>query len=94
MKFPWYKYEEQELDRRNTLQIFITNRCNLKCDGCFARNIMGDRKQDMSLKEYGEILLEFIQKGGKQINIIGGEPLLHPDIITMIELNNKFGSLK
>ena len=88
MKFPWDKYRELPLDRRNTLQIFITNRCNLKCDGCFARNIMGDRKQDMSNSEYMDIVHEFVKKGGKQINILGGEPLLHPSITDFIELNN------
>lgn len=91
MKFPWHKYEEKELERRNTLQIFITNRCNLNCDGCFARNIMGDRKQDMDMREYMEIIIDFMRKGGKQINLLGGEPLLHPLLRDFISVNNNFG---
>jgi len=88
MKFPWHKYEELPLDRRNTLQVFITNRCNLKCKGCFARHIMGENQQDISLEEYFDVVKIFKEKGGKQINILGGEPLLHPELEKIILLNN------
>ena len=50
MRFPWNKYIELPLERRNTLQVFITNKCNLKCKGCFARNVMGEDNQDISIK--------------------------------------------
>lgn len=91
MKFPWNKYEELVLDRRNTIQIFITNRCNRKCDGCFARHVMGDRSQDMARFEYMEVVHDFFDKGGKQVNLIGGEPLLHPNLKDFIGLNNDLG---
>ena len=89
MKFPWHKYNELELERRNTLQVFITNRCNLNCSGCFARNMMED-KQHISLEEYRTVLVEFIRKGGKQINLLGGEPFLHPNLKEILKLNEKF----
>jgi len=87
MKFPWEKYEELPTERRNTLQIFITNRCNLKCDGCFARKIIGENRVDMSMDEYRSALEGCKKRGGKQITLIGGEPLLHPDLRDMIKLN-------
>lgn len=89
MFFSWGKYKEKEVGRRNTLQIFITNRCNLKCKGCFARKIMKENNQDISLKEYGKAVKEFLRKGGKQINIIGGEPLLHPQLREILDFNRK-----
>jgi len=89
MKFPWHKYEELPLKRRNTLQIFITNKCNLKCAGCFARNIMANDDRHMSLQEYAKAIETFLKKGGKQINILGGEPLLHPQLKEMLEINQK-----
>jgi len=87
MKFPWNKYKELPLKRRNTLQIFITNRCNMKCKGCFARNVMGEDNQDISLEEYKRVVADFIQKEGRQINLLGGEPLLHPKLMEIIEIN-------
>lgn len=89
MKFPWHKYEEVPLNRRNTLQIFITNTCNLSCEGCFARNIINGDNRHMSLEEYNRAVETFLRKGGKQVNLLGGEPLLHPKILDMIEINRK-----
>lgn len=87
MRFPWNKYEELPLERRNTLQIFITNDCNLRCGGCFARNIMGKNKDSISSEEYSDVIYNFLNKGGKQINLLGGEPLLHPDIKDFVKSN-------
>lgn len=87
MYFPWDKYEELPLSKRNTLQIFITNRCNLKCEGCFARNVMAGDSREISMKEYCSAVETARQKGARQINILGGEPLLHPKLDTMCELN-------
>lgn len=87
MKFPWNKYNELPLARRNTLQVFITNKCNLKCEGCFARNVMGEDKQNMSVEEYSRVISDFVNKGGQQINLIGGEPYLHPELLFLIKIN-------
>lgn len=87
MKFPWHKYNEKTLGRRNTLQIFITNDCNLKCRGCFARNIIGENQENISLEEYKKVLGLFLAKGGQQINLLGGEPLVHPNLREILEMN-------
>lgn len=86
MRFPWNKYEELPLGRRNTLQIFITNRCNLKCPGCFARNAM-ENNADIGVEEYRMVIEKLIAKDGKQINILGGEPLLHPKLKELLDIN-------
>lgn len=84
MQFPWYKYNELPLSKRNTLQVFITNRCNLRCEGCFARKVMLDQPEgalgygvDISEREYTKAIQHAIYRGAKQINILGGEPFLH-----------------
>ena len=92
MLFPWDKYEELELSRRNTLQVFVTNNCNLNCDGCFARKAMAtDKSGNMTLDEYIKVIADFQRRGGEQINILGGEPLLHPNITDMTTINSEQG---
>jgi len=90
MKFPWHKYQELPLSRRYTLQIFITNRCDLQCTGCFARKVMKD-SVDIDLDEYERAVDVFWRRGGRQINLLGGEPLLHPHLEAMLIYNQKLG---
>jgi len=87
MRFPWNKYIELPLESRNTLQIFITNRCNLKCTGCFARNVMGESNKDISPEEYERAVESFVSKKGRQINLLGGEPFLHPHLHRLLCIN-------
>lgn len=89
MKFPWHKYKEIPLGRRSTLQIFITNICNLNCEGCFARSIIKKSNSHISIEEYQKTVKTFLEKGGKQINLLGGEPLLHPNLKEILEINKK-----
>lgn len=91
MFFPWHKYEEIPSRRRNTLQVFITNRCNLECKGCFARFAMEENNSDITLKEYEDALLNFLYKGGVQVNLLGGEPLLHPNLREILDMNRNHG---
>lgn len=86
MFFPWQEYEELPTSRRNTLQVFITNRCNLNCDGCFARKIMKDL-EEISLEEYSFVIEDFMKKNGQQINLLGGEPLAHTKLREILEIN-------
>ncbi len=89
MLFPLEKYEEIPSERKNTLQVFITTCCNLNCRGCFARKVMGKRNQHISIEEYKAVLKKFKERRGVQINLIGGEPLLHPKLKEIIQLNKE-----
>lgn len=92
MKFPWNKYKEIPTERRNTIQIFITNICNLHCEGCFARKVMGNSNDSIiNLDEYIEAIEIFVKKGGKQVNLLGGEPLLHIHLSSLININYNYG---
>lgn len=87
MKFPWHKYEEIKAKRVNTLQVFITNICTMKCEGCFARNIMGDDVDIIPIDEYTKVIERLLMKGGEKVNLLGGEPTLHPFLKNLIEIN-------
>ncbi|MBP7708353.1 radical SAM protein [Candidatus Pacearchaeota archaeon] len=88
MKFPWHLYEELPVEKRNTLQIFTTNRCNLRCEGCFARKLLVNNA-NISMDEYRGAINKGVERGVKQINLLGGEPLIHPNIQEMIRLNRE-----
>lgn len=88
MKFPWNKYYEVAANRVATLQIFITNKCNLNCKGCFARKMMQDN-EEISMDEYKKAVQTAIRKGVKKINLLGGEPLLHSKLREILEFNKE-----
>lgn len=90
MKIPLSEYIEIDAKRRNTLQVFITNKCNLNCDGCFSRKIKSPT-DFMSATEYSNAIKDFVLKEGEQVNILGGEPLLHNFLKNFIAINMSYG---
>jgi organic radical activating enzyme len=68
----------------NTLQLFITNRCNLRCKGCFYQHKLG--KEDMPFEDYKKYVKKYKDQV-KKVIILGGEPTLHEDLNKMIEFN-------
>ena len=70
--------------------VSITNVCNMKCPICFTYN-RGDRAYYMPADEMSRIVDWIIESSGEVdlINITGGEPTLHPDIINIIRACKK-----
>ena len=64
--------------------IALLNRCNLRCPYCFADNYIADEKSDIDLDTFKE-LLDFSAPDG-EVGIIGGEPLLHKDFDTIMDI--------
>ncbi len=91
MLFPWDKYEEIKTRRCNTLQVFITRRCNLRCVGCFAKNMMKSDDDEISVAEYREVIENLVKKGGEKVNLLGGEPALHTFLEDLIQINRDNG---
>jgi uncharacterized radical SAM superfamily Fe-S cluster-containing enzyme len=67
--------------------VSITNVCNLKCPICFTY-IKDDLEYFMSVDEFNKNLNWIIEseKHIDMINIIGGEPTIHPELFTLIKL--------
>lgn len=65
--------------------VSITNACNMKCPVCFTYN-RSDRTYYMPVEEMSRIVDWIIESSGEVdlINITGGEPTMHPDIINII----------
>ncbi len=64
-------------------QLFITLRCNKRCDFCFNKNI--DKKHDISTKTFEIISKKMRNQGIYEIDILGGEPTLHEELLSIIK---------
>lgn len=59
----------------------ITNRCNLRCSGCYAQAIRGDSRDELSTGEVRSIISQAAELGVSFFVIAGGEPLVRPEIM-------------
>ncbi len=64
------------------IQFYPTLRCNKSCDFCFNRDM--SPAPDMSLNNFRRMLVVLKGARVKTLDIIGGEPTLHPDIATFV----------
>jgi len=69
------------------IYIEITNNCNLNCSFCSKVN---RKKKYMSLEEYEKILNKIKDYTNYIYLHVKGEPLLHPKVIEMIKLAEKY----
>ncbi len=66
--------------------IEITNACNLRCPTCFTT---AEGQDFLSLEDVSYMLDEFIKQEGAPVEVVqisGGEPTIHPDVLDMISL--------
>ena len=71
----------------NQIEIDITFDCNLKCKGCNRSWGLAPSKEMMSVTDVVNFIQDSINnnKKWKRINILGGEPTIHPNIIQIME---------
>ncbi|MDV0446405.1 GTP 3',8-cyclase [Methanosarcinaceae archaeon Ag5] len=66
----------------------ITSKCNYKCQFCFAKEVRTDLR-DHKMQE--EILQTLCEIGIEKLNIVGGEPQMHPDFDRILKLSKDYG---
>jgi len=73
------------------LEYFATDHCNLRCYGCSQCSPFLDKNfSDVAVfKNSLEILKKYLQP--QKITILGGEPLLHPDIDSIVAIAQSSG---
>lgn len=72
------------------LNIYLTNACNLRCTHCFMR--AGKRlANELSKEEWLLVLTEFKECDGQALTLTGGEPLMNPNFVEIIECAHKLG---
>lgn len=75
------QFDSNALDFPIGAEIEITLDCNLRCRHC----LQSHPKEYMPLEYFKFIIDELVDKGLCEVNIIGGEPLAHPNIIEIVE---------
>ena len=77
---------------RHSIEIHLTEHCNLKCAGCgHFSNIA--KEEFVNIKSFEKDLSrlsELTDKNVSEILLLGGEPLLHPEVIKLIDLTRKY----
>lgn len=72
------------------ITIAITAHCNLRCMGCkYGRDFMPGAQLPMAT--YRELIEDAAAAKVPAVRLYGGEPLLHPDVVEMVELTNSVG---
>jgi len=81
------------MKERFYFQWHITNYCNLRCQHCYQEDFSRSKDLDWSgLKRISDNILTTVQEWNKtaSIHLTGGEPLLKPEIFSLLEeLNQK-----
>lgn len=64
-----------------TVNIHYLKQCNLSCEFCYARFNYFQKEKILSLEELCRIAYLLKEAGVIKINVAGGEPLIHPQIV-------------
>ena len=68
------------------LRVSVTDRCNLRCRYCMGSDVKFLAKSEvLTLEEIERICAAFIGLGVRKLRLTGGEPLLRPGVVGMIE---------
>lgn len=73
-----------ELPTLNELWLHITDRCNLACSHCLFSS-GPDSARELSLQQLKQHVDDAAAQGCRLFALTGGEPLVHPDFISLIE---------
>ncbi|HZV49886.1 MAG TPA: radical SAM protein [Candidatus Dormibacteraeota bacterium] len=76
---------ERTCDRLSFLSLEITGRCQLHCEHCYADSGPGRGHGVMLAQDWSAVLGEAALLGVQRIQLIGGEPTLHPDLQPLVE---------
>lgn len=70
-----------------------TYHCNLRCISCHSPQVATHfhSEKSLSLEEYGQVLAQFAEMGGRELHVYGGEPLLVAQIFDILALAKVLG---
>lgn len=83
---PRNKAARRPLSAPTRLFLYLTDRCNFKCKYCFVDANKIPQKDELSLNEIKNVFDQCQALNILLIRLFGGEPLIRPDIIQIIDL--------
>lgn len=86
------KKPDSAIDGLNFIWLEITEKCNLKCIHCYANSepakpLFGNMKSD----DWMRVLRDSYDMGCRDVQFIGGEPTLHPDLESFVRYSRELG---
>ncbi|MGW7516718.1 radical SAM protein [Streptomyces sp. NPDC054796] len=69
----------------------VTGLCNLTCDHCYADSSPQGTHGTMILADWCRVIGELADMGTKDVQFIGGEPTMHPDLAELIRHTHRVG---
>lgn len=78
------------------LRVSLTSHCNLQCAYCMPNKCERSmtKHQALSTEELLKLIKAFVHVGIKKVRLTGGEPLLYPDLIKIIEAIKGFEGIE
>jgi len=78
------------------VRIAVIEQCNLRCTYCMPEEGMDFKEKDMVLRtnEIQRVVSSLARMGVKKVRYTGGEPLMRPDIVDIVESSVKTPGIK
>lgn len=75
------------LPRLRSVEYQVTHACNLRCDFCYAEDLMyaEGRRPPVPLATFRRVMVEARDLGMIHVNVTGGEPLTRPDVADLVD---------
>jgi MoaA/NifB/PqqE/SkfB family radical SAM enzyme len=75
--------EEQGLHVPPVMILSVTNRCNLRCAGCYSRIVPREQKPELDEAGLRSALRQASELGISIVLLVGGEPLTRPELFNV-----------
>jgi MoaA/NifB/PqqE/SkfB family radical SAM enzyme len=71
--------------------LFLTDRCNMRCDYCFVE--VERPRRELNTAQWIALIDDLRRRGTRLVSLMGGEPLVHPGFAQIVEHMQRRGLL-